>query len=182
MSLPISAGQWALDPAHSVVEFSVGHLGISVIRGRFGDVSAQLTAAEDLAGSSLTAEVAMASVDTGNEHRDTHLRSTDIFNAEEQPTMTFTSSSITDAGDGRYRVSGELSINGTTRTEHLDVVFGGTEDNPLDNSTRAGFSATGRIDRTDYGIDWNVPLASGGTMLGSGIDLTLDAQLVASTD
>lgn len=180
MSLPIKAGRWTLDPAHSVVEFAVRHLGISTIRGRFGDVTATLTAGDDLAGSSLTAEVAMASVDTGDENRDNHLRSTDIFNVEDGPTMGFTSSSITDSGPNRYQVTGELSINGTTRTETLDVEFHGIESNPLDSSTRAGFSATGRIDRAAYGIDWNVPLPAGGFMLGNTIDLILEAQLIAA--
>ena len=179
MSLPLASGAWSLDPAHSVVEFTVRHLGISLIRGRFTDVSATLDVGGDLGQSALSAEVGMASVTTGDENRDGHLRSTEIFNVETQPTMGFTSTAISQAGDGRYQVTGDMTINGTTKQETLDVVFGGTEGNPLDGSTRAGFSATGSIDRTAYGIDWNVPLPGGGAMLSNTIDLALDAQLIA---
>lgn len=182
MSLPLTSGTWSLDPAHSVVEFSVRHLGISLIRGRFTDVSATLDVGGELDGSVLSAEVAMASVTTGDENRDGHLRSTEIFDVETQPKMGFTSTAITTAGGGRYQVTGDMTINGTTNSETLEVHFGGTEGNPLDGSTRAGFSATGSIDRATYGIDWNVPLPGGGAMLSNTIDLTLDAQLIAPSD
>ncbi len=182
MSLPLVSGAWSLDPTHSVVEFSVRHLGISSIRGRFTDVSAKLEVGGELDQSALSAEVGMASVTTGDENRDGHLRSTEIFDVESQPKMGFTSTAITDAGDGRYQVTGDMTINGTTKSETLDVTFGGMESNPLDGSTRAGFNATGSIDRTAYGIDWNVPLPGGGAMLSSTIELTLDAQLVGPSD
>ncbi len=153
-----------------------------MIRGRFTDVSATLDVGGEPDGSVLSAEVGMASVTTGDENRDGHLRSTEIFDVESQPKMGFTSTAITEVGDGRYQVAGDMTINGTTNGETLDVQFGGTEGNPLDGSTRAGFSATGSIDRTTYGIDWNVPLPGGGAMLGNTINLTLDAQLIAPSD
>ncbi len=96
--------------------------------------------------------------------------------------MGFASTAINETGDGRYQVIGDMTINGTTRSETLAVTFGGTESNPLDSSTRAGFSATGTIDRAAYGIDWNVPLPGGGAMLSDTIDLTLDAQLIGPSD
>ena len=183
MSLPLSSGTWTMDPVHSVVQFSVRHLGISTFRGRFADVEATLDVGDDLAGTSLSATVGMGSIDTGNPDRDGHVRSSDIFNAEANPKMTFTSTGLTENGDGGYEVTGEMTMHGVTKTETLAVAFHGTEDNPLDGSVRAGFSAAGRIDRTAYGIDWNVPLASGGIMLGKEVDITIDAQLVApSTD
>ena len=178
MALPLAAGAWTMDPAHSVVGFSVRHLGISSIRGRFVEASASLVVGPDLADTSLTAEVEMASVSTGNEGRDGHLQSTDIFNVERQPKMTFSSTAITEVGDGRYRMVGDLSLNGATNTETLEVEFFGTETNPMDSSVRAGFAATGAIDRTRYGIDWNVPMPGGGAMLATDIEITLDAQLV----
>lgn len=178
MTLPLGPGAWTLDPAHSAVEFSVRHLGISTIRGRFGGVEATLEVGDDLGSCSLAAEVDMSSVDTGNADRDGHLRSTDIFNVEDQPRMTFASAEIVERGDGRYAVTGDLTLNGATRSQTLDVTFAGTGDNPLDGSTRAGFSATGVVDRTAYGIDWNVPLPAGGFMLGNDIDVTLHAQLI----
>lgn len=179
MSVPLAAGQWNIDPTHSVVHFSVRHLGISLIRGRFSDVEAALDVGADLASTSLSAVVGMGSIDTGNADRDGHVQSSDFFNAEANPKMTFDSSAIEDNGDGSYAVTGELSLNGHTGTTTLAVSFAGTEDNPFDGSVRAGFEATGQIDRTAYGIDWNVPLASGGIMLGTAVDIAIDAQLLA---
>lgn len=182
MALPLGSGDWNLDPAHSVVGFAVRHLGISSIRGRFTDVSATLTVGDVLAATSLQAEVEMASVSTGNEGRDGHLQSTDIFNVESQPKMVFASTSIAEAGDGRYQVTGDMTINGATRTETLEVEFFGSETNPMDGSVRAGFAAAGSIDRTAYGIDWNVPMPGGGAMLATTIAITLDAQLIGPAE
>lgn len=178
MALPVQAGEWSLDPAHSAVEFSVRHLGISSVRGRFKDAAATLVVGDDLPSSSLSAEIQMASVDTGNADRDGHLQGTDIFNVETQPKMQFQSTAIAAAGDGSYQVTGDMTINGRTNSEALDITFFGTETFPMDGSTRAGFAASGQIDKTDYGIDFNVPLTSGGFMLSDKIDVTIDAQLV----
>ncbi len=178
MALPVQQGEWSMDIAHSSVGFSAGHLGITAVRGRFTEGSATLVVGDDLASSSLSAEIAMASVDTGNADRDGHLRSTDIFNVEAQPKMTFRSTAITESGDGSYQVTGELTLNGQTKSEMLDVTFSGTEVFPLDQSNRAGFSAVGVIDKTDYGIDFNVPLSAGGFMLSDKIEITIDTQLV----
>lgn len=167
-----------MDPVHSAVQFSVRHLGISTIRGRFNDASATLEVGDDLGGTSLNAHVGMGSIDTGNPDRNGHIQSSDFFNAEANPKLTFTSSAITDNGDGKYTVTGTLTMNGHSNEETLAVEFFGTEENPLDGSLRAGFAATGRISRSTYGNEWNVPLAAGGIMLGKEVDLTLDAQLV----
>lgn len=182
MSLPLSTGSWTMDGVHSVVQFSVRHLGISSIKGRFADTEATLEVGDDLAASSLTATIGMGSIDTGNPDRDGHVKSSDFFDAETNPKLTFSSTSISEGADGTYRVTGDMSLNGVSRSETLDVTFFGTEDNPLDGSVRAGFAATGRIDRTAYGIDWNVPLASGGIMLGTDVDISIDAQLVAPSE
>lgn len=178
MTLPLSTGTWTVDPVHSVVQFSVRHLGISHIRGRFGEVESTLDIGDDLAATTLSATIGMGSIDTGNADRDGHVRSSDFFNAEVNPKMTFASESIRSTGDGAYEVSGTLSLNGRSDTETLVVAFHGTETNPLDGSTRAGFHASGRIDRTRYGIDWQVPLPTGGIMLGNEVDISIDAQLV----
>lgn len=178
MSLPITVGEWVLDPAHSVVSFRVRHLGISTVRGRFGEVEATLTVGDDLALTSLSATVDMSSVDTGNPDRDAHLRSTDIFDADTNPAMLFRSTAIDDSGEGAYQVTGDLTINGHTQSETLAARFAGTETFPMDGSTRAGFEASATIDRSAYGIDFNVPLASGGAMLSNEVDIVLDAQLV----
>jgi len=123
MALPLQNGEWSLDPAHSVVEFAVRHLGISTIRGRFGGVEASVVVGSDLGSSSLAAEVDMSSVDTGNADRDTHLRSTDFFDVDTQPKMVFASTSMTQSGDEAYEVVGDLTINGQTHSETLSVTF-----------------------------------------------------------
>jgi polyisoprenoid-binding protein YceI len=182
MSLPLSSGRWTLDPVHSNILFSVRHLGISTLRGRFVQAEASLDVGDDLDTSSLAAEVELSSIDTGNSDRDGHVRSSDFFSVDTRPKMTFHSSSIEELADGRYRFTGTLALNDHSQEETLEAVFFGTEKNPLDGSTRAGFEATGRIDRTDYGINWNVPLDSGGLMLGTGIDITINTQLVGPSD
>ncbi len=182
MTLPLSPGTWNVDPAHTVVGFAVRHLGISAIRGRFGDVAASVAVGEDLSTSALTAEIDMSSIDTGNPDRDGHVRSSDFFSLETHPKMSFVSTGITASGGDGFRVAGNLTINGHTQPETLDVEMFGLEDNPFDGTRRAGFAATGRINRVDYGIDWQVPLASGGIMLGQEIDLVIDAQLVGPSE
>lgn len=182
MALPLASGEWSLDPAHSGVEFAVRHLGISTVRGRFGGVEATLDVGGTLSSSSLSAEIDLSTVDTGNADRDAHLRGTDFFDVETRPTMVFRSQAIQESGDGSYEITGELTINGQTRTETLTANFSGIETFPMDGSTRAGFDASGRIDRTDYGIDFNVPLASGGAMLSDDVDVTLHAQLIGPGD
>ena len=181
MSLPLAAGSWIIDPVHSAVQFSVKHLGISTLRGRFADVAASVEVGDDLGSSSLAATIGMGSIDTGNADRDGHVRSSDFFNAEVNPKMSFTSAKIEQKEDGSYQVSGPLSLNGVSKDTTLDVMFFGTEDNPFDGSHRAGFAATGQIDRTDFGIEWNVPLPSGGVMLGKKVDISIDAQFLAPT-
>ncbi len=178
MSLPLAAGTWGVDPVHSTVQFSIRHLGISSIRGRFTDVDASLTVGDDLAASSVSATIGMGSIDTGNADRDGHVTSSDIFDAQANPKMTFVSTSISAEADGTYTATGDMTMHGVTRSETLAVTFFGTEDNPLDGSVRAGFLATGSIDRTHYGIDWNVPLSAGGFMLSNDVAISIDAQLV----
>ncbi len=179
MPLPLASGTWTIDPTHSVVQFSVRHLGISNIRGRFNDVEATLSVGEELATTELSASIGMGSIDTGSADRDGHVRSSDFFNAEVNPKMSFASSSI-EAGEGdAFSVSGTMTINGVSKQETLSVTFFGIEDNPFDSSVRAGFEAVGQIDRTAYGIEWQVPLPSGGIMLGKSVDITIDAQLLA---
>lgn len=178
MALPLANGTWTLDPAHSVVEFAVRHLGISTVRGRFGTVEAALVVGDDLSSSSLSAEIDMSSVDTGNPDRDAHLQGTDFFNVETQPKMTFSSTELSQSADGSYEVTGEVTINGHTQSETLSGRFFGTETFPMDGSIRAGFEMGGTIDRTAYGIAFNVPLSSGGVMLSDEVEITLHAQLV----
>jgi polyisoprenoid-binding protein YceI len=177
-TLPLATGTWTSDAAHTTVGFVVRHLGLSKVRGRFDGVTAQLVVGEDLATSSVNAEIEMATVKTGNPDRDAHLRSSDFFNADTNPTMTFRSTSISGEGE-EYSMVGDLTINGVTKQVELDVEFFGTSVFPGDQSTRAGFSATGTISRSDFGINFNAPVGADKVMISDKVALDLDVQLVA---
>lgn len=167
-----------MDPVHSNISFAARHLGISTLAGRFISAEATLSVGDTLETTSLNAEIDLSSVDTGDADRNGHLRSSDFFSVETKPKMSFASTSIEDLGDGRYRMNGNLTLNDHTQPESLEATFFGTEKNPLDGTTRAGFEAVGRIDRTDYGLMWNVPLEAGGVMVSHDIGITLHTQLV----
>lgn len=174
-TLPVAAGTWTIDPAHSSVEFVVRHMGLSKVRGRFGSFTAALVVGDDLAACSLSAEVELASVSTNNDDRDQHLRSTDFFDVETNPKMTFSSTAVRADGDD-YVVTGELTINGVTREVELAVEFNGTETFPFDQSVHAGFSASGAISRKDFGIEFEVPLGADKVMIGDKVTIELEAQ------
>ncbi|MEO1060449.1 MAG: YceI family protein [Actinomycetota bacterium] len=179
-TLPIATGTWTIDPAHSSVEFVVRHMGLSKVRGRFGAFVATLQVDEDLTRSALSAEVDLASVSTGNDDRDQHLRSTDFFGTDANPKMSFTSTRI--EGDGEeYVAVGDLTINGVTREVALDVEFNGTETFPFDQSVHAGFSATGAISRRDFGVEFEVPLGADKVMIGDKISIELEAQFAPAS-
>ena len=177
-TLPLALGTWTADPAHTTVGFVVRHLGLSKVRGRFEGVTAQLAVGNDLASSSVSADIEMGTVKTGNADRDAHLASSDFFNADTNPTMSFRSTAV--AGEGEeFTMLGDLTINGVTKQVELDVEFFGTSVFPMDQSTRAGFSATGTISRKDFGINFNAPVGVDKVMISDKVALELDVQLVA---
>ena len=177
-TLPLALGTWTADPAHTTVGFVVRHLGLSKVRGRFEGVTAQLVVGNDLASSSVSADIEMGTVKTGNADRDAHLASSDFFNADTNPTMSFRSTAV--AGEGEeFTMLGDLTINGVTKQVELDVEFFGTSVFPMDQSTRAGFSATGTISRKDFGINFNAPVGVDKVMISDKVALELDVQLVA---
>ncbi|ADP78975.1 YceI family protein [Pseudofrankia inefficax] len=177
-ALPLSAGVWPIDPAHSGVYFQVRHLGLTNVRGRFDLFNGTLTIGETLADVAIDATIDMASVNTNQPDRDAHLRSTDFFDVEHHPTMYYRSLSVTESEDG-YQVDGELTINGTTQPVTLTVEFNGVDVHPADGRTRAGFAATTEIRRSDYGIDFNMPLGAGKLALSDKIKIDLDLQFIA---
>lgn len=170
-------GDWTADPSHSSVEFVVRHLGLSKVRGRFSDFSAELSVGDGPAETSVTATVQLGSVNTGDGGRDEHLKSTDFFSVESSPVMTFVSSSIDGEGDD-YTMTGDLTLAGTTRQVTLDVEFEGQGGDPW-GGTRAGFSASAELSRKDFGIDFNIPLDGGGFVIGDKVKVELDLQFVA---
>lgn len=177
-TLPLAPGVWALDKNHSGVFFVVRHLGLSNVRGRFDAFDATLEVGSDLDAVSVSAEVELSSVDTNNADRDAHLRGTDFFETDKHPLMTFRSTSITGRGEN-YELAGDLTIAGVTKPVTFGVEFNGSEIFPGDQSTHAGFSATGQIRRSDYGIDFGIIAGAEKLMLGDKIKIELDLQFVA---
>jgi polyisoprenoid-binding protein YceI len=177
--LPLQAGVWTLDPNHSGVHFRIRHLGLSNVRGRFDRFDATLEVGPDLPGTKVNATIDMGSVDTNQPDRDAHLRSTDFFSTDQHPEMAFRSTGLQVDGDDRYRLDGELTINGITRPVALDVEFSGVEVFPADGTTHAGFSATTEVNRNDFGVDFNMPLGMDKMALGQKVKVELDLQFVA---
>ena len=177
-TLPLTAGAWIVDPVHSSVEFSVRHLGLAKVRGRFDEFSGHLDVGQGLSDSSVVAEVALASVDTNNADRDAHLAGSDFFGAEAHPTMSFVSTSIVEQGS-TYLLEGNLTIGAITGPVLFEAELYGTEVYPLDGSTRAGFSVTGRISRSAFGIEFDIPLGADKVAIGDKVSVELEIQLVA---
>lgn len=176
--LELTPGRWALDKNHSGIFFVVRHLGLSNVRGRFDSFEATLDIGTRVEDVTITADVDLSSVDTNNADRDAHLRSTDFFGTDRHPVMTFRSTSVTGAGEN-YELAGDLTIAGVTKSVTLDVEFNGTEIFPGDQSTHAGFSATGTIRRSDFGIDFGIIAGAEKLMLGDKVKVELDLQFVA---
>ncbi|MGI8309591.1 YceI family protein [Saccharopolyspora sp. ASAGF58] len=171
-ALQLTAGRWALDPFHSSVGFSIRHLGVSKVRGRFAEVDAELVVGETLDDSTITATVAIASIDTGNADRDAHVLAPDLLDAEKRPTMTFRSTRLRGEGED-WSLEGELTIGEVTKPITFEVEFGGVGD-VFDGSRHAGFEATGEIRRSDYGINFG----AGEALLGNVVKIQLDVQFV----
>ena len=168
---------WTIDPDHTTVAFSVRHLGLAKVRGRFENVHGRVVIGPDLASTTVSVNIAMSSVNTGNVDRDTHLRSTAFFNVELNPTMTFQSTCIRPNGE-RFALTGDLTINGITNTIDVDAEFFGTSINDMDHSERAGFAAIGTLSRKTFGIDFNVPVGGDKVLIGDTIHIDIDAELV----
>ena len=172
-----AAGTYAIDASHSHVGFKVRHLMVSKVRGRFADFAGTVTIAEAPLESSVEVTVQLASIDTRDEQRDGHLRGADFFDIETNPTLTFRSTGVREAVKGRYQVDGELSLLGITKPLVLDVTFDGSATDPW-GGTRAAFTATGEIDREDFGLTWNQALETGGVLVGKKIEIEIEAEAV----
>jgi polyisoprenoid-binding protein YceI len=171
--LPLVAGRWAIDVNHSSVGFTIRHLGVSKVRGRFNTFEADVVVGEDLAGSSVEAVVALDSIDTGNGDRDAHVLSPDILDVSRRPTMTFRSGSIMALDADRFAMAGHLTIGDVTQPVTLQLEFGGIAPS-ADGTRHAGFEAAGELRRRDFGIAANIP----GAVLGDVVKIELDVQLI----
>ena len=166
----IPAGTWQLDPVHSKVSWGVKHSGIATFRGTFTELDARLV------DGTLTGEVAVASVDVPVDQLKGHLLAPDFFDAEANPTITFTSSKLDIDGD-RLVLDGELTLRGVTKRIEATGSFAGPAQY-LDGKDRVAIEATTVIDRTEFGVNWNAPLPNGGQAVGNDVTITVDLQLV----
>ena len=170
------AGTWRLDPAHSELSFTVRHLKVTKVRGTFDSFDVTVVTADGPTGVSVEATVDVASVNTKQEQRDQHLRTSDFFKADEHPRMTFRSTSIALDGDD-FTLAGELTLRGVTQPVTLTGEFGGIVVDGYGN-TKAGASATTRINRHDFGVSWNAALEAGGMTLGDDVAINVELELV----
>ncbi len=176
-TLGLPTGKWSIDPSHSSVEFIVRHLMVSKVRGSFKTFTAEVTIAENIEDSTVTATIDADSITTRDDNRDTHLRTADFFEVEKYPQITFTSTSLTKKGDD-WALVGDLTIRDTTHPIELNLEFNGTQQDPYGN-LRAGISAAGALSREKWGLGWNAALETGGVMVGDKVNLDLEIEMIA---
>ncbi len=172
-----SQSAWQIDPAHSLLEFSVRHMMVSTVKGRFSQLRGSITdVADDPTRSSVEVVVDAASISTGDVNRDGHLRSADFLDVEQYPTITFTSRRI-QGSRHEFTLTGDLTMHGVTRQVTLDVTLNGVGTNPY-GKTVAGFSAETKINRKDWGLNWNVGLEAGGVLVSDQLKISIEIQAV----
>jgi polyisoprenoid-binding protein YceI len=172
----LTPATWKIDPVHSTVGFVARHLMIAKVRGRFASFEGTITVPEDRLATKVQASVELSSISTGDEQRDGHLRTADFFDIENHPSMTFESTNVKADGDG-FVMSGDLTIKGITRSVDFDLEFDGVGPDPW-GGTRAGFNASTEINRTEFGIEWNATLDTGGWLIGDKVKIELEIEAV----
>jgi polyisoprenoid-binding protein YceI len=172
------AGVYDIDGAHTSVEFVGRHLMITKVRGRFSDVRGRITIGEEPQTSHVEVEIGAASLITGNDDRDAHLKGQDFFDVEHYPTITFESTSVRPLRESTWELVGDLTVHGTTRPVSLQVDFDGGGISPMGDE-RIGFSAATDVNREDFGLTWNVALETGGLLVGKAARIELAVQAIA---
>jgi polyisoprenoid-binding protein YceI len=172
------SGTWDIDVAHSEIGFSVRHLMVTKVKGRFGEFSGTFVTGENPLDSSVEASVVLSSVDTGNPDRDAHLRSADFFDVDQHTLLEYRSTGIRYVEDEGFVVDGDLTLRGVTKAVPLNLEIHGFQPTTPFGDTRAGFTATGEVDRRDFGVSFNMALESGGVGLGNRVQITLEIQAV----
>jgi len=168
--------KWVVDPTHSSVDFSIRHMMFTNVKGAFHTYDATIEAdPTDLTSADISFSVDLASVDTKNADRDNHLRSADFFDVENKPKMTFSATKIEKKDEEEYSVTGDLTLNDVTKEETFVVTFEGQGKDPWGNE-KAGFSAEGTLNRSDYGLTWNAALETGGVLVGDKVKVSLQIQ------
>jgi len=169
---------WKIDPTHSEVQFKVKHLVISTVTGSFSSYDGKIEAVgDDFENAEATFTADIDSISTNNEDRDQHLKSDDFFNAEEYPQLKFESTNFEKVGESEYKVSGDLTIRDVTKQVELDVVHGGTVEDPY-GQTKAGFEVSGIINRKEFGLSWSAVTEAGKVVVGDKIKLQLNVQFI----
>jgi len=171
---------WQLDSAHSELEFKVRHMMISTVKGQFKSFEVLVeNASDDITQAQVEVKIDVDSIDTKNEQRDQHLKSSDFFDTSNNPSILFKSTSIDKEDDENYNVTGDLTIKGITKSIKLNVEFGGVAKDPWGND-KVGYTVTGKINRTDFGLTWNAALETGGVMVSEEVKFSADIQFVKS--
>jgi polyisoprenoid-binding protein YceI len=170
--------KWAIDASHSNIQFSVSHMVVAEVTGRFAEFSGTvITTKDDFTDAKGEVTIKTASVNTDNAKRDEHLKSDDFFDAVKYPEIKFISKSVAKADDDSYLVEGELTMKGITKPIKLEAVYKGQIKDPW-GGTRAGWKAKSSLDRFDYGLTWNKLIESGGLVVGRTIELNFNVELV----
>ena len=174
-------GTWDIDPSHSEVSFTVRHLMVSKVRGRFTRFSGSFVTAENPHDSTVEATIDLASIDTNAPDRDDHIRSADFFDVEQHPTMTYRSTGVRAEGD-HWVLDGKLSLHGVTKEVPLVLELHGFLPQSPFGDTRVGFSASGEITRDDFGITFNILMDGGGVVVGNKIQIALEVEAIRRSD
>jgi polyisoprenoid-binding protein YceI len=172
--------KWNLDPSHSSIEFAVRHMGLSTVRGRFTEFDAEIESDSEGAPTHVELTIDVASITTGDENRDNHLRSGDFFDVEKHPKIRFVSTNVEEQGDS-YQLEGDLTIRGTTKPVTLDVDLAPARPDPFGN-LRAAVVAEGEINRKDWGLTWNQVLEAGALLVAEKVKMSIDLQAIAPLD
>ncbi len=169
--------KWGLDKAHSEIQFKAKHMMITNVTGVFKDYEATIeTEGEDFSTTQITFTAETASVSTGSEQRDGHLKAEDFFNVEKYPKLTFVSTNVARTGESKFILTGDLTIRDVTKPVSLDVVFEGNVVDPWGN-TKFGFTLSGKLSRKEFGLSWNVVTEAGGILVGDEIKLHASVQI-----
>jgi polyisoprenoid-binding protein YceI len=169
---------WKLDPAHSEITFQVKHMMITNVRGSLKDYTIEVESEDEhFANAKIYFSGKMNSITTNNDQRDTHLRSADFFDVEKNPEITFKSTSYKKTNGDNYKLEGDLTIKGVTKKIALDVKFAGIQKDPWGNE-KAGFSVSGKVNRKNFGLNWNTILETGGAMVSDDVNISCEIELI----
>lgn len=167
---------WEVDKVHTNVMFTVSHMVVAEVTGNFTDFDASITGAKaDFSDAQAIMTIKVASISTDNEKRDGHLKSDDFFAADKFPEITFKSKSFKKTGDNTYKITGDFTMRGVTKTIELEAKYKGEINDPWGN-TKAGWKVTGTINRLDYGVNWSKTIETGGLVVGQDVDITINAE------